>query len=132
MFKSYLLLTLAIIFEVVGTLLLPLSNNFTKLIPTIGLTIFYISSFYFLTFALKLIPISIVYATWSGMGIFLITMFGYFMYHQASVQFTINVNKMASVAQKHVVCQTVHHCGINAFELQLLLLLANHRFHFIP
>ena len=82
MFKSYLLLTLAIIFEVVGTLLLPLSNNFTKLIPTIGLTIFYISSFYFLTFALKLIPISIVYATWSGMGIFLITMFGYFIYHQ--------------------------------------------------
>ena len=82
MLKSYLLLTLAIIFEVVGTLLLPLSNNFTKLIPTIGLTIFYISSFYFLTFALKLIPISIVYATWSGMGIFLITTFGYFIYHQ--------------------------------------------------
>ena len=82
MFKSYLLLTLAIIFEVVGTLLLPLSNNFTKLIPTIGLTIVYISSFYFLTFALKLIPSSIVYATWSGMGIFLITILGYFIYRQ--------------------------------------------------
>ena len=82
MIKSYLLLTLAIIFEVAGTMLLPLSQNFTKFLPTFGLTIFYVGSFYCLTFTLKLIPISIVYATWSGMGIFLITMFGYFIYHQ--------------------------------------------------
>ena len=45
MLNSYLLLTLAIIFEVAGTMLLPLSQNFTKLIPTFGLTIFYIGSF---------------------------------------------------------------------------------------
>ena len=82
MIKSYLLLTLAIIFEVAGTMLLPLSQNFTKFLPTIGLTIFYIGSFYCLTFTLKLIPISIVYATWSGMGIFLITILGYFIYRQ--------------------------------------------------
>ncbi len=82
MIKSYLLLTLAIIFEVAGTILLPLSQNFTKLIPTFGLTIFYVSSFYCLTFTLKLIPISIVYATWSGMGIFFITILGYFIYRQ--------------------------------------------------
>ena len=31
MFNSYLLLTLAIIFEVAGTMLLPLSPNFTKI-----------------------------------------------------------------------------------------------------
>jgi small multidrug resistance pump len=82
MFNSYLLLTLAIIFEVAGTMLLPLSQNFTKFIPTFGLTIFYIGSFYCLTFSLKIIPISIVYATWSGMGIFLITILGYFIYRQ--------------------------------------------------
>ena len=82
MIKSYLLLTLAIIFEVAGTMLLPLSQNFTKILPTFGLTIFYVSSFYCLTFTLKLIPISIVYATWSGMGIFLITILGYFIYRQ--------------------------------------------------
>ena len=82
MLQSYLLLTLAIILEVAGTMLLPLSNNFTKLIPTFGLTIFYIGSFYCLTFSLKVLPISIVYASWSGMGIFLITILGYFIYRQ--------------------------------------------------
>ena len=82
MIKSYLLLTLAIIFEVAGTMLLPLSQNFTKFFPTFGLTIFYIGSFYCLTFSLKVIPISIVYASWSGMGIFLITILGYFIYRQ--------------------------------------------------
>ena len=60
MLKSYLLLILAIILEVAGTMLLPLSQNFTKILPTVGLTVFYIVSFYCLTFSLKMFPISIV------------------------------------------------------------------------
>ena len=40
MFKTYLFLTGAIFFEVAGTMLLPISQNFTKLIPTTFLTIF--------------------------------------------------------------------------------------------
>ena len=64
-------------------MLLPVSENFTKPIPTIGLTIAYILAFYFLTFALKSIPIAIVYATWAGLGIFLISILGYFIYEQA-------------------------------------------------
>ena len=83
MFNSYLLLTLGILFEVAATMLLPLSQNFTKFTPTFGLVIFYLSSFYCLTFSLKLIPISVVYATWSGMGIFLITILSYFIYRQS-------------------------------------------------
>ena len=82
MLNSYLLLTFAIILEVAGTMLLPLTQNFTKILPTFALAIFYIGSFYCLTFSLKLIPIAIVYATWSGMGIFLITLLGYFIYQQ--------------------------------------------------
>ena len=70
MIKSYLFLTLAILFEVAGTMLLPVSQNFTKLAPTIGLMFAYIVSFYFLTFALQSIPIGIVYATWAGLGVF--------------------------------------------------------------
>lgn len=80
--KSYILLTLSIVFEVAGTMLLPLSQNFTKILPTVGLAFFYIASFYCLTFSIKVIPISVLYATWSGMGIFLITIFGYFIYRQ--------------------------------------------------
>ena len=80
---AYVYLFVAVISEVIGTMLLPVSENFTKPIPTIGLTIAYILAFYFLTFALKSIPIAIVYATWAGLGIFLISILGYFIYEQA-------------------------------------------------
>ena len=63
-------------------MLLSLSENFTKPVPTIILSIAYFLAFYFLTFAMKTIPIAIVYATWSGLGIFLITLFSYFVYGQ--------------------------------------------------
>ena len=80
---AYVYLFVAVISEVVGTMLLPASENFTKPIPTIGLTIAYILAFYFLTFALKSIPVAIVYATWAGLGVFLISILGYFIYEQA-------------------------------------------------
>ena len=80
---AYVYLFVAVISEVVGTMFLPVSENFTKPIPTIGLTIAYILAFYFLTFALKSIPIAIVYATWAGLGVFLISILGYFIYEQA-------------------------------------------------
>ena len=80
---AYVYLFVAVISEVIGTMLLPVSENFTKPIPTICLTIAYILAFYFLTFALKSIPIAIVYATWAGLGVFLISILGYFIYEQA-------------------------------------------------
>ena len=80
---AYVYLLVAVISEVIGTMLLPVSENFTKPIPTIALTIAYILAFYFLTFALKSIPIAIVYATWAGLGVFLISILGYFVYEQA-------------------------------------------------
>jgi len=40
-------------------------------------------AFYLLTFALKEIPLAIAYATWAGMGIFLITVLGYFFYSES-------------------------------------------------
>ena len=79
---AYVYLFVAVVSEVIGTMLLPVSENFTKPIPTIGLTIAYILAFYFLTFALKSIPIAIVYATWAGLGVFLISILCYFIYEQ--------------------------------------------------
>lgn len=73
---------MAIILEVMGTLLLPISQNFTRLIPTLALCISYVSSFYFLSLALNSLPIAVVYATWSGLGIFLITIFGFFIFKE--------------------------------------------------
>ena len=80
---SYLYLIGAIVFEVVGTMLLPLSKNFTKPLISIILIASYVLSFYFLTYALKEIPIAVVYSTWAGLGIFLITFLGYIFYNQS-------------------------------------------------
>ena len=82
MIKTYLILTVAIFFEVAGTMLLPVSQNFTKIIPTTALTVFYLLSFYLITFVLDKIPIAIVYATWSGLGVFTIAILGYVFFKQ--------------------------------------------------
>ena len=82
MFKTYAILLVAIFCEVAGTMLLPVSNNFTKIIPTVCLALFYLTSFYLMTFVMDKIPIAIVYATWSGLGVFTIAILGYFFFKQ--------------------------------------------------
>ena len=64
-------------------MLLPVTQNFTKIIPTFFLIIFYISAFYLLTFVVNKLPIAIVYATWSGLGVFTIAILGYIFFKQA-------------------------------------------------
>ena len=73
----------AIAFEVLGTMLLPISNNFTKLIPTTILMIAYGISFYLLSILSQKLPLSILYAAWSGIGVFSIALFSYFFFKQA-------------------------------------------------
>lgn len=78
----YVFLAIAVVFEVTGTSLLPMTQNFTRLLMTVISMTCYGISFYFLTLALRDLPVAIVYATWSGMGVFLITCIGYFVYAQ--------------------------------------------------
>ena len=80
---QYVYLLIAVSLEVCGTMLLPVSQNFTRPLPTLSLIGCYGASFYCLTFALNTLPIAVVYATWSGLGIFLITLFGYLVFEQA-------------------------------------------------
>ena len=82
MVKTYSFLLIAILCEVAGTMLLPVSQNFSKVIPTVCLTIFYLISFYLMTFVMDKLPIAIVYATWSGLGVFTIVILGYFFFKQ--------------------------------------------------
>ena len=82
MIKTYLFLVGAIFCEVAGTMLLPVSQNFTKFVPTVSLAIFYLCAFYLLTFVVNKLPIAIVYATWSGLGIFTIAILGYIFFKQ--------------------------------------------------
>ncbi|MBO6827297.1 MAG: QacE family quaternary ammonium compound efflux SMR transporter [Sneathiella sp.] len=80
---AYLCLAGAIVLEVCGTMLLPVSQNFTRFLPTVTLAGCYLGAFYLLTFATKAMPIAVVYATWSGAGVFLIALMGYVIFRQS-------------------------------------------------
>ena len=71
--NAYIFLILAIIAEVIGTLYLRETEGFTKVIPSVITAISYAASFYWLSITLDEIPVGVAYATWSGVGIFLIT-----------------------------------------------------------
>ena len=83
MTKAYIFMFVAIFCEVAGTLLLPSTQNFTKLIPTAVAATCYLTALYCLTHVIHKIPIAIVYATWSGLGIFTIAIFGYIFFKQS-------------------------------------------------
>ena len=83
MTKAYIFMFVAIFCEVAGTLLLPSTQNFTRPIPTVVAATCYLTALYCLTHVLHKIPIAIVYATWSGLGIFTIAIFGYFFFKQS-------------------------------------------------
>ena len=82
MTKAYIFMFIAIFCEVAGTLLLPSTQNFTKIVPTAIAATCYLTALYCLTHVLHKIPIAIVYATWSGLGIFTIAILGYILFKQ--------------------------------------------------
>ncbi|MFT2212129.1 DMT family transporter [Rhizobium giardinii] len=78
----YAMLVLAIVFEVLGTSAMQAAQHFTKLLPTLVMVVCYAVAFYFLSYTLKAIPVGIAYAIWSGLGIVLISLAGYFVFGQ--------------------------------------------------
>lgn len=79
---NYLFLFLAIILETAGTTLLKMSDQFTKVLPSIFSLVCYVGSLYLLSLCLRTVPIGIAYATWSALGIALITISGIFFFKQ--------------------------------------------------
>ena len=78
----YFYLALAIVAEVAGTSLLKATEEFTKLLPTTFLVIFYLISFWLMTLALRELPLGVVYAVWSGLGIVLVAIIGVYVYKE--------------------------------------------------
>lgn len=66
---GYIHLALAILGELVGTVLLKYTNGFSKVLPTAGALVAYSLCFFFLAKALTSIRLSVAYASWSGLGI---------------------------------------------------------------
>ena len=79
---AYLYLFVAIVAEVVGTLALKATEGFTKLVPSLIVVAGYAVSFYFVSLALKTIPVGVAYAIWSGLGLVLVVVVGAVLYKQ--------------------------------------------------
>ena len=79
----WLYLFLAISSEVLGTSFLKLSNGFSVLYPSLIAVCCFLFSFYFLSLTLKYVPVGIIYAIWSGAGIFFISLIGVIFFKQS-------------------------------------------------
>jgi len=78
----YIILIFAIIAETIGTTALQASQQFTRLWPSVIVVIAYGISFYLLALALRVMPVGVVYAMWSGLGIVMIAIIGYLVFGQ--------------------------------------------------
>lgn len=78
----YVWLVIAIVTETLGTTALQASQQFTRFWPSVAVVCFYSASFFFMSMALKVMPVGIVYAVWSGLGIVLIACIGWVLFGQ--------------------------------------------------
>lgn len=78
----YIYLICAVIAETIGTASMQASQQFTKPLPSLIVVISYAVSFYLLSLTLKFMPVGVVYAIWSGLGIVLIALIGLAVFGQ--------------------------------------------------
>jgi small multidrug resistance pump len=75
-------LLLAIAAEVVATSALKASESFTRIGPSVIVVLGYGAAFYLLSLTFRTLPVGIVYAIWSGVGIVLISLVGWIAFRQ--------------------------------------------------
>lgn len=78
----YIYLIIAVALETVGTSALQASAQWTRLIPSLIVIVAYAGAFYFLGLTLKYMPVGVVYALWSGLGVVMIACIGFVVFGQ--------------------------------------------------
>ncbi|WNG35626.1 multidrug efflux SMR transporter [Archangium minus] len=81
--NPYLLLSISILSEVLGTSALRASNGFTRLLPSVLVIVCYGTAFYLMSQALKSLSLGFTYAVWSGVGTALTAMIGWLYFRDA-------------------------------------------------
>ena len=81
-FSGYFFLILAIILGITSNGYLKSTNGFTILAPTIFCIISIIACIFCLSKAMDIIPVGFTYATYGGLTITAVTLFGVFKYQQ--------------------------------------------------
>lgn len=82
-YTAYGALALAIVSEVTGSAFLQKSEQFTRPAPTAAMVVAYLLSFFFLSQALKMLPLGIAYAIWGGLGIVLTAVISVVIFKQS-------------------------------------------------
>ena len=80
--KNYLLLFVAIGLEVLGTMLLPATQSFTKLLPSTVSAASYMLSVSLLAVLAQKLPLAVIYSSWAGLGVFSVALLSYIFYKQ--------------------------------------------------
>lgn len=78
----YVLLAIAIVTEVAATAALRASDGMTRLWPSVIVLVGYVICFFALSLCVRRVPIGVAYGIWSGVGIVLITIAGWYLYKQ--------------------------------------------------
>ena len=81
-FIGYIYLLLAVILGVTSNGFLKTTNGFTNLVPTIMCILTIVICIFFLAKAMMIIPVGFTYATYGGLTITAVTLFGIFKYNQ--------------------------------------------------
>lgn len=79
---NWFYLGIAIVCEVIATSALKATDGFTRWQPSVLVVLGYCLSFYFLSLTLRSVPVGVVYAIWSGVGVVLVSMAGWLLYQQ--------------------------------------------------
>ncbi len=79
---AYVFLFFAIIFEIAGTSVVKDTESFTRWLPSIICLTTICFSYYLMSHVVNFVPLGITYATWSGLGIALVTIVGIYKYNQ--------------------------------------------------
>ena len=70
----WILLMVAIVAEVIATSMLKSTEGFSRLWPSVLVVVCYEIAFIGMSLSMKKIPIGVVYAVWSGVGVSLVTL----------------------------------------------------------
>ncbi|MEI6492359.1 MAG: multidrug efflux SMR transporter [Verrucomicrobiota bacterium] len=81
--NPHVALIIAILSEVIATSALKACESFTRLVPSLIVVAGYGVAFYFLSIAMRAIPLGVAYAIWSGLGSALIVLVSWLFFKQA-------------------------------------------------
>lgn len=90
---AYAVLLVAIVAEVIATSALNASDGFTRLAPSLVTVAGYALAFFCLAQTVRIIPVGIAYAIWSGIGMVLIAAIGWVWFRQ-----TLDAAAIAGIA----------------------------------